>query len=361
MQVFKSTLLQYRRNSIIAIIFALAFGMVFLGFYMDFKKQKVQNLDDISLVIALDDQAQSTYSQAVKEFLSQHKLIFKKLPEGRRIMEVMTGAYHAVMEIPKDFDEKIQRKEKDPLLMEIQESFSAAYLREEMNLFLTALQEYGPENALQMMEVPLATTVISKVKDQQEVGKALSRSFAFVYMMIFFFVIGSNSIIQKEIKMKRRCHISSTTILHQKLQTYLAQILYGIFFTIPFLLFIFLLGKFPMVYMFHYTLSHFVYMLSLVGLTDLMVQVIPNQKALTPVANLLAFIISMTSGAAVPARFLSENVLRFAQLFPEYHHVMNVDVYGTGAYWLHIAIMLLMGILYFFIALYLDKRNSQSS
>ena len=88
--------------------------------------------------------------------------------------------------------------------------------------------------------------------------------------------------------------------------------------------------------------------LSMVALSNLIVQTGATRNMLSGISTILSLGLGFISGVFVPAKFLPEGVLSFAKIFPTYHYVATVggQSQNIGDYLGHFLIMLLMTAVY---------------
>ncbi|MBE6064437.1 ABC transporter permease [Clostridium cochlearium] len=337
--------------------------------------KKESNFVENRLDIGIIDNCNSELSSSLKDYLGKKNNIFDTMADEEYIKEqIFLEVADAVVIIPKDFDEKVIKKENSIEVYNDDRKVESLQIQNQINKFLTfvnATYERGKYNLndvkLVLDEKVNVDLVETKDKsDNQGVAAWFKYYYNFTSYIIIAIYIAAIGLVMTDFtdeNIESRRKISSKKFLQFNKEIYLGQLTVASIITLIFILgSVVLKGKYiGQVDFGKYVLNTTVFSLSALCLTFLINNITRNKFIINAISTVLSLGTSFISGVMVPQQYLGEKVIRIAKFFPTYYFVkineMTVNSFSDIRF--EIFMQLLFAVAFLLMGLYFSKVHQR--
>ncbi|NOH14804.1 ABC transporter permease [Clostridium cochlearium] len=337
--------------------------------------KKESNFVETRLDIGIIDNCNSELSNSLKDYLGKKNNIFDTMADEEYIKEqIFLEVEDAVVIIPKDFDEKVIKKENSIQVYNDDRKVESLQIQNQINKFLTfvnATYERGKYNLndvkLVLDEKVNVDLVETKDKsDNQGVAAWFKYYYNFTSYIIIAIYIAAIGLVMTDFtdeNIESRRKISSKKFLQFNKEIYLGQLTVASIITLIFILgSVVLKGKYiGQVDFGKYVLNTTVFSLSALCLTFLINNITRNKFVINAISTVLSLGTSFISGVMVPQQYLGEKVIRIAKFFPTYYFVkineMTVNSFSDIRF--EIFMQLLFAVAFLLMGLYFSKVHQR--
>lgn len=337
--------------------------------------KKETNFVETRLDIGIIDNCNSELSNSLKDYLGKKNNIFDTMADEEYIKEqIFLEVEDAVVIIPKDFDEKVIKKEISIQVYNDDRKVESLQIQNQINKFLTfvnATYERGKYNLndvkLVLDEKVNVDLVETKDKsDNQGVAAWFKYYYNFTSYIIIAIYIAAIGLVMTDFtdeNIESRRKISSKKFLQFNKEIYLGQLTVASIITLIFILgSVVLKGKYiGQVDFGKYVLNTTVFSLSALCLTFLINNITRNKFVINAISTVLSLGTSFISGVMVPQQYLGEKVIRIAKFFPTYYFVkineMTVNSFSDIRF--EIFMQLLFAVAFLLMGLYFSKVHQR--
>lgn len=338
MQIFNTyfRLLNRKKGSImiyVGIFLALAI------FFVMFSEEgnTVEEYSQQSVNIAVIDRDKSELSGSIKKYLAQHNKLVKIKDTKKSIQnELYWRNVEYVLIIPEKFQERVEKNEEVELISKkVADAINAAYVDEELNLFMNLLEmyqqaDYNLEDAIQHVNQDVKQKakieMVMKADGESAEKTANTGYFYFRYLpyvltAISIMVISSILIMFYQEDVKKRCICSSTKLKTQNKQLILANTIFCSGIAILFIILGIITTKgelLSQVNLLFYSINTLTFMLVTIALAFLIANLFHSEEAINGCCNVFSLGFCFLGGIFVSLSIMPDSVVTVAHFVPTY-------------------------------------------
>lgn len=358
MIVFKHFMKAVKKNIFAILIYACIFAGVIFNMA---KELDVSTFKKAKTDIIIDDRANDEVSAAVKDFLADNNLQFKKLTDVEKEKAITLKDAALIVTINENAKDLLL-SDSGPTLSTYtnneSSSQSAAY---DLSQFMGYLKYYDLDAAKAKEMMDVSANVSIEAKGGNEVDLNYMFKFAgFIMIGMLMFNISMVNAELNKIDFYKRSIASPITSGSYNGQMFLGQATIGLVLNIIMLTVIGLLIPETRAHMGISAVNFIVFTLSILGMVNLATAISDKKSVLAGVANVFSMLLATTGGAFVPMEFLPEWMINVGKVFPYYYLGQNAGVADFDKkFIMNLIIMLAMGFVYFLICnLVLKKKRT---
>lgn len=332
--------------------------------------EKETDFMETKLDIAIVDNSDSELSRGLANYLGEKNNIIEVEEDIRLIKEgVFLGMLDGVLIIPKDFDERVIKKEGSIEIYKDDRIMASYQIQNQVNKFITfanATYENGKFNLGELssaldasVEVNFMKSTTSKNDNADSWFKSYFNFTSYIIMALYISLIGFVMIELTGEGIESRRRVSSIKFLKFNKEIYLGQLSLASFITTVFIIgSILLKGSYiGEVDFLKYIINITVFSFAILCLSFLINNLTNDKFIINGLATVIALGTSFISGVLIPQEFLGEKVLTIAKFFPTYYFVkindMAMNSFADIKY--EIFIQLLFAMAFLLMGLYFSK------
>lgn len=356
MIVFKHFMKAVKKNIFAILIYACIFaGVIFnMANELDvstFKKAKVD--------IIIDDRANDEVSNAIKNYLANNNVKYKKMTDVDKEKAVTLKDAELVVTINENAKDLLLSNSDSAISTYTSSEPSGQSVAYDLVEFIGYLKYYDLDvnKAVEMMNV--SANVIMESSGGSEVDLNYMYKFAGVIMigMLMFNISMVNAELNK-IEFYKRSIIAPITSGSYNRQMLLGQTTIGVLLNIIMLTVIGVLIPESRGSMWLSAINFIVFTISILGMVNLATSISDKKSVLAGVANVISMLLGTTGGAFIPMEFLPNWMINVGKVFPFYYFGKNAGVADFNEkFIINLIIMLAMGLFYFLICNLVLKRK----
>jgi ABC-2 type transport system permease protein len=381
MKVFNLYTKLLKRYSVVLIVYVVIFLVLSIILTLSLQ-QSTSTYTDTKVYATLDNFDEgSALSEGLIDYLGKY-VVYRDIKEENRGDALYFRQISSIIIIPKDF-EKDFLAGKDVIITQerIEENASSVNIDRVINKYLNYIRVYLNQTDKELSEIitlvdnvmvqEAEATTLVEVKDQLESSAAFYRVFSYIIMSCVLTVVGLITISFRKFDVRRRLLVSPYPTKNANLEMIFGNLLFTIGIVI--LLCGVSVILYPEVMLSKtgglLTLNAFVFSLTALSMSYFMCLLIKNEEVLSGVNNVYSLGSAFLAGAFVPQILLSDGLLKFAHILPNYYYVYNADLITSGnninstdmkKFILYLIIQLIYAIAFVVFSVVLSKKQARA-
>lgn len=326
---------------------SLLLGVIIMGvitfFYAGQLTQDAEELTGAKIAILSKDD-----SAIEKEFVDylgkQHTIVKLKDTSQKRLDDALYfGEVEYILEIPKDFSEKLAKGEQVKLASKTRpatfsKSLVDTTVNSYLNTYLTYQKQMPQESQTALLKKTKSTlskdgevhfdTTYHKKKKQNVTGQIYNLLAYGMFMSIFSGYAAVNlAFNREEIRRRNSCSPISRRKLSRKIS--IGNLIYSVFCLVLFLAFVVFITQGSLDQITGYfALNTVAFFIAVISFSVMITSVMQNEDAITGINNIFIMGSCFVGGVFVPSQFLPDIVNKVAAFTPTYWFAQNNELIG---------------------------------
>lgn len=326
---------------------SLLLGVIIMGvitfFYAGQLTQDAEELTGAKIAILSKDD-----SAIEKEFVDylgkQHTIVKLKDTSQKRLDDALYfGEVEYILEIPKDFSEKLAKGEQVKLASKTRpatfsKSLVDTTVNSYINTYLTYQKQMPQESQTALLNKTKSTlskdaevhfdTTYHKKKKQNVTGQIYNLLAYGMFMSIFSGYAAVNlAFNREEIRRRNSCSPISRRKLSRKIS--IGNLIYSVFCLILFLAFVVFITQGSLDHVTGYfALNTVAFFIAVISFSVMITSIMQNEDAITGINNIFIMGSCFVGGVFVPSQFLPDMVNKVAAFTPTYWFAQNNELIG---------------------------------
>ena len=381
MKVFNLYLKLFKAYSIVVIVYVGIFLAV--GIMLSSSQEASSDaFTEVRVNVTLNNLNQeSVVTEGLVEYLS--KFVDYKEVEKEEVEDALFfRQIHSYITIPENFENDFLAG-KDGLIIQqrIEENATTIALDRAINKYLKYVRVYGNQTDKTLEEVVSSVKLIldneaEVIKTEEESDQLTSSGFyyksvSYILNAVILTVVGLITIAFRKFDVRRRLIVSPYPVRKANRDMLLGNLIFTIALValiggVSFIMFPKSMPSFNGILL---LINTFVFSLAALSMSYFMSLLIKNEEVLSGVNNVYSLGSAFLTGTFVPQALLSQGVLAFAHILPNYYFIYNVDLITStthlstanmNRYILFLVIQFLFACLFVVFTIFLSKKQARS-